>query len=295
MANVSDDELFQVAVGAIDAGDVGALEALLEEHPHLTTARLDNPGPWLREQIGDAAEGFFARPYLLWFVAEDPVRNGRLPANIAEIARAIIDAARRTGTDKLQEQLDYALSLVAWSWIAAQNGVQIPLIDVLVDAGAVTKGVPENALVNGHAKAAQHLIERGAPLTLATAVIFGRWQDAATIIENASDRDRRFALVLSALNGKADAVRWLIEQGVDVNAPSEDLYAHGTPLHHAVCSADPDTVRALVEGGADVSRVDTAWSATPLGWAEHYVSEAAPGEKLGRYSDILRFLQKQSR
>jgi ankyrin repeat protein len=101
--------------------------------------------------------------------------------------------------------------------------------------------------------------------------------------------------VLAALNGKASAVRWLIEHGIDVNAPSEDLYAHGTPLHHAVCSADLDTVRALVEGGADVARTDTAWSATPLGWAEHYVSETAAGPRLGRYTDILRFLQKQSR
>ena len=31
----------------------------------------------------------------MWFVAEDPVRNGKLPGNIAQVAQTIIDAAKR--------------------------------------------------------------------------------------------------------------------------------------------------------------------------------------------------------
>jgi Ankyrin repeats (3 copies) len=289
----SDDELFEAAVSALDAGDVGTLERMLLEHPQLASTRLEHPGAWLRDKIGNAADGFFARPYLLWFIAEDPVRNGTLPANIAEVAGAIIAAINRVAPETLPEQLKYALDLVAWSWIADQRGVQIPLIDVLMDAGADADGAPENALVNRHERAAAHLVARGAKLNLATALILGRWEDAARIAPATTDRQRQFALVLSALNGKAAAVRWLIEFGVDVNAPSEDLYAHGMPLHHAVCSGDLETVRALVEAGADLSRPDKAWQGTPLGWAEHYVSENPDGERFQRYSAIERFLRRQ--
>jgi hypothetical protein len=78
-------DLFRAAVSAVDAGDIGELERLRSAHPGLAWEHLDPPPAWLRDQIGDAADSFFARPCLLWFVAEDPVRNGRLPANIVEV------------------------------------------------------------------------------------------------------------------------------------------------------------------------------------------------------------------
>ena len=41
----SDDELFRVAVGAIDAGNTATLEQLLAEHSHLAGTRLENQAP----------------------------------------------------------------------------------------------------------------------------------------------------------------------------------------------------------------------------------------------------------
>ena len=114
------DDRFREAVSAIDSGDVETLERLVAENPALVRKRLDAPGAWLRDVVGKALDGFFRSPYLLWFVAEDPVRKGRLPDNIAAIARVIVDAARRQGAPNLQEQLDYALTLVSWSWIARE-------------------------------------------------------------------------------------------------------------------------------------------------------------------------------
>ena len=70
------DELFCAAVSAIDAGDVVEVERLVTAHPALVRDRLEAPGAWLRDTVGDALEGFFQKPYLLWFVAEDPVRTG---------------------------------------------------------------------------------------------------------------------------------------------------------------------------------------------------------------------------
>lgn len=273
------DRLFREAVQAIDAGDVAALESLLAAHPRLVRDRLEAPGAWLRDTVGRALDGFFKRPYLLWFVAEDPVRAGALPGNIAQVADVIIQAARREGVETLQEQLDYALRLVGWSWIARRCGVQIALIDVLVDAGATP--ADNDTLVNGNLDAAARLVERGAPLTLPTALCLGRWADADRIAATASARDRQVALVLTALNGKAEALARLLKMGVDLNAYSTDIYTHATALHHAVSSGSLAAVKTLVEAGADLQVPDSAWNGTPLGWAEHYVSEKEGAEGTG--------------
>ena len=289
------DALFRGAVVKIDAGDVDALARMVADKPALVSARLEEPGPWLRDVIGNSLDGFFKRPYLLWFVAEDPVRNGRLPSNIAAVAQAIISAARREGVPSLQEQLDYALTLVSWSWIARQCGVQIALIDVLADAGAKLAGNPNNALVNGNHEAAAHLVDRGAPLTLAAALVLDRHDAVDDLLAGANDETRRFAFVLSALNGKSEALQRLITAGADVNAPSDHLYPHGTPLHHAVSSGAIEAVRVLLEAGADVHRADTAWNGTPLGWALHYVDDASDGARRARYAAIAELLRSADR
>src|SRR5438093_1927195 len=287
------DSLFRDAVSAIDAGDVAELERLLTAHPELARERLQSPGRWLRDKVGGALDGFFQRPYLLWFVAEDPVRNGKLPRNIAQVTRTIIQAAKRDGSDTLREQLDYALQLASWSWIAKQCGVQIELIDVLVDAGASPDGNPENALVNGHHAAAEHLVKRGATLTLATALCLGRWDDVTRLAQTTSARDKQFALILSALNGSAEALRSLIALGVDLSAVSPDLYSHATALHHAVWSGSLDTVRVLVEAGADMSKRDANHDGTPLGWAEYGQREQAGDERGKRFAEIAAYLREQ--
>ena len=293
-ANVSAlNSLFHQAVTAIDAGDLTTLERLLAEHPRLLSDRLDGAGPWLRDKVGGALKGFFKKPYLLWFVAEDPVRNGTLPPNIASITRTIIEAARRNHVASLQEQLDYALQLVSWSWIARQCGVQIELIDALVDAGASPHGNPDNALVNANYAAAEHLVQRGATLTLATALSLGRWDDVARLAPASKLKEKQFGFVLAALNGKSEALRRMIDFGVDVNKPSENLYSHGTPLHHAVCSGSREAVEVLVDAGARLNAIDTAWNGTPLGWAEHYVNQHKRDERAEAYAEIADYLRQK--
>ena len=287
------DACFRDAVAAIDAGDIATLERLVTATPALVRERLMSPGAWLRDKAGKALDGFFQRPYLLWFVAEDPVRNATLPANIAAVTRAIIDAARRESEANLQEQLDYALTLVSWSWIAQRHGVQIDLIDVLVDAGAALDGNQNNALVNGHFAAAEHLVHRGAVLTLEVALCLGWWEDVDRLLPDVSDRERQFAFVLAALHGRADALRRLIEAGADVNAPSEGLYSHGTPLHHAVSSGSLEATRVLVEAGAGLSTPDSAWGGTPLGWAMHYLSEGQGANPGRQYAEIAAYLRSR--
>lgn len=287
------DSHFREAVSAMDAGDVASLERHLAEHPRLVQDRLDVPGAWLRDKVGGALDGFFRQPYLLWFVAEDPVRSGKLPGNITRVAHTIIERAKREGVDSLQEQLDYALRLVSWSWIARECGVQIELIDVLLDAGASPDGNPDNALVNGNFAAAEHLVLRGAPLTLAIALCLGRYPEVSQLAKTASDREKRFGFVLAALNGKALALGRMIRMGIDVNRPSEDLYSHGTALHHAVCSGSLDAVKALVEAGAELGKKDSAWQGTPLGWAEYYLRQKKSDDDVKRYAGIAAYLREK--
>jgi peptide-methionine (S)-S-oxide reductase len=205
-----------------------------------------------------------------------------LPPNIADVARAIIRAAEREHVKTLQEQLDYALRLVSWSWIASDCGVQIDLLDVLIDAGGSPDGRPDDALVNGHTAAAAHLVERGASVTLATALCLGRWEDVRRLGPAASARDRQFALILAALRGKAEALAKVIDLGVDLNAPSLDLYAHATALHHAVYSGSLDAVKVLVDAGAALDARDTAYDGTPLDWAEY-----------GKHAEIAEYLREK--
>ena len=286
------DSLFQDAVRTIDAGDVPGLERLLNASPELVRERLDTPGAWLMGAVGQALEGFFARPYLLWFVAEDPVRRGKLPPNIAAVTQVIIDVAKRERVASLQEQLDYALRLVAWSWIARECGVQIALIDVLVDAGANPAGYPDDALVNHNFAAAAHLVARGAPLTLATALSLERYDDARRLLASTSPRQQQFAFILTALNGRAEGLRLMIAAGIDVHAVSHDLYSHAPALHHAVWSGSLEAVQVLVAAGGDLKRRDSIYDGTPLGWAEYAAREhAGDAAQQQRYREIVAYLE----
>jgi peptide-methionine (S)-S-oxide reductase len=287
------DELFRQAIAAIDAGDPATLERLLAEHPRLVRDRLKSPGEWLRRQIGGALDGFFKHPYLLWFVTEDAVRTGRLSENVAGVARVIIEAARRAGVADLQEQLDSTLHFTVCSPVGREDGRQLELLDVLIDAGASTDGAPVQAFICYNAGAARHLIERGARLTLPAALCLERWDDVERLGPEASAMDKQVALGLAALNGKAEPLARLLPLGVDLNAFTSGFYSHATPLHHAVWSGSLDAVKVLVEAGASLTTKDRAEDATPLGWAEYAAS--SPDAKSGakQYSEIAAYLREK--
>jgi peptide-methionine (S)-S-oxide reductase len=296
------DTRFRDAVAAIDAGDLQALKNQLAAHPDLARQRLITPGPWLRDQVGDALDGFFRDPYLLWFVAEDPVRTGRLPANIAEIARTIIQAARQSAPDTLHEQLDVALRLVCWSWIARQCGVQIDLIDVLVETGASPDGRTvyegrfgshsDAAICNGNFDAAEHLVRLGAPLTLSTALCLDRSPDVDSLVGSATLAEKQDAFVLAARGGRAEALRRMLAHGLDPTTVSAQNQSHGTALHHAVWSASLDAVKVLVDAGADTSRRDNIYNGTPLGWARHAFESHDNPAYVKRYAEIAEYLRE---
>ncbi len=269
------DPLFREAVSAIDAGDESALERLLEANPRLARERLD------------CGEGYFRRPYLLWFVAENPVRNGRLPGNIARMTVAIIRAVKREDAEGLQEQLDGALGLVVTGRVPRESRVQLELVDLLIEAGA-KPDAGHGALFHGEVAAYERLLERGVRLTLAGAICTGREADATSLAKSATAADRQNALAAAALSGRAGALAMVIGHGVDLNASGSEFGPHATALHHAVCSGSLDAVRVLVEAGAKLGTRDRVYEGTPLDWAEYYERTMAEPSRWTRIAAYLR-------
>jgi hypothetical protein len=267
------DPLFRRAVEAIDAGDLVTLSQLLDGHPGLIRQRLSVP-----------VTGYFSHPFLLWFIAGNPVRAERLPANIVGITDLLIKAARRH--DSFRQQLDYTLGLVATGRVPRESGVQTELIDLLIDAGAApASGI--GALANGNVAAAEQLIRRGGEMTLAAAAGLGLADEVARLAPGAGKDERELAVVVAAFYGRADLLSQLIGPddtliGLDIDLNSypkegSGFHGHATALHQAVSSGSLEAVKFLVEAGASTRLTDRIYGGTPFDWAEHLSRE--PGEE----------------
>jgi hypothetical protein len=247
------DPAFRRAVDLLDGGDVEGLRAQLRAHPHLVHQRVIFEGG-----------NYFQNPSLLEFVAENPIRYGKLPANILEVAKLILDA----GAKNDRATLDETLGLVCSGRVPRECGVQIPLIDLLCDYGAdPNRGMP---CAHGEFEAVGALLRRGARVDLPVAAALGRVEDARRLLTNASPEDRHRALALSAQFGHTEIVHMLLEAGEDPNRYNPPgFHAHSTPLHQAALAGHEETVRLLVERGARLDLKDTIWQGTPEGWASH--------------------------
>lgn len=281
-ADINDGE-FRSAVEAIDAGNIAVLSILINENPDLLTKRLDTPD----------AQGYFKDPYLLWFVADNPIRNATLAANIAKITQFIIENLKQFAEESLQYQLDYALELVITGKTVRDCNVQIELIDVLMNAGA-KPGNALAALANGNKDAAMHLLDRGAELTLPVAVGLRDFDEISRLFPLASSSEKTTALTVATFYGMADLVSLLFEKGVNVNGELDKsgFHTHGTPLHQAVSSGSLDTVKLLVEAGADLAAKDKIYGGTPLAWANYLQRDEQTNDPLRKkYKAIEQYLK----
>jgi ankyrin repeat protein len=256
---VIDDPAFRAAVTAIHGGDAEGLARLLDAEPRLLRERAVEP-----QCYRDAGRHqYFMDPKLFWFVANNPAVIKRMPDNIVAVARTMIER----GVERAD--LDYTLELVMTSSPASEQGLQFPLMELLVEAGAeptvnaidVTLGHRERAPIEA-------LIGKGLPLTASIAAGTGRIDRLASLLRSAATAEIQKALGMAVINGEREAVRMTLDAGADPNQVLP-VHRHSVPLHQAAIDEDLELMALLVARGARTDIRDTLWGATPLDWARH--------------------------
>jgi Ankyrin repeats (3 copies) len=277
---------FESAVEGTISGDVATLALLLGEHPDLVQARstrvthFDPP---------------VHRATLLHYVAANGVEGYRqkTPNNAVEVAKMLLEAG--VEVDALADMYGgrhTTMSMLVSSAHPAKAGLQVALVNTLLDFGAALEGRGSGewtsplmtALAFGYHGAAEALVRRGARVdNIGAAAGLGRLGDARHLHATASPTDRHRALALAAQHGHVEIVRLLLDAGEDPNRYNpKGNHGHSTPLHQAVWSGHEMVVRLLVERRARLDIEDTIYAGTPLGWAMH-----------GGRVDIAEYLRAQ--
>jgi ankyrin repeat protein len=259
---------FEAAVN----GDLAALQDALRRDPALVRARSS------RVCSFDPPRH---RATLLHYVAANGVEAYRqkTPPNAVEIARALLqDGAEPDALADMYGAECTPMSMLVSSSHPAKAGLQVPLVELLLDFGAAIEGRGTRkwggplftALTFGMTDAATFLAQRGARIDLPDAAGLGLLDDVARLLPSADAPARHCALSLAAQQGHAQIVGLLLDAGEDPNRynPASN-HPHTTPLHQAVLGGHEAVVRLLVERGARLDIRDTIWHGTPLGWALH--------------------------
>jgi hypothetical protein len=272
---------FDEAVAAIDAGDLDTLGRLLAADPALVHARTNLEPPY----------HYFTGATLLHHVAGNPDRgrlSGDLPPltlAIVDVARLLLDAGADVDARTLGPNGGSTMGLLLTSKPASDAHVSGPLIDLLVARGArldVTSAeMLRGSLANHAPRAAEKMIELGAPVDVCAAAALGRMDllrdqfDHLGRLRVAARRGRRpmrgrdaigLALLFAYVNGQRDAVDFLLEKDGNWNVIGVN---NGTVLHRAAWDGDLAMVQRLVAKGADIGNRQNPFTATPFSWADH--------------------------
>jgi len=120
---------FELAADAVVTGDLMALKRLLREDPELVRARStrSHEAPLIHYVAANGVEDF----------------RQKTPKNIVAITRVLLEAgAEVDATNQAYGGTSTALGLAATSYHPAKAGVQLELLDELLNAGACVDGVP---------------------------------------------------------------------------------------------------------------------------------------------------------
>ena len=264
---------FEGAVEALIDGDAASLSHLLAGDPGLVRARST------RVNYFDPPQH---RATVLHYIAANGVEGyrQRSPKNAVEVARVLLDAgADPNALASMYGSECTTMSMLVSSTPPDEAGVQVPLVDVLVDYGASVEPMGQGtwtsplvtAIVFGFSDAAAALVRRGARVdTVAAAAGLGRLEDVQRLLPASTADDRHRGLALAAQMGHTDVVRLLLDAGEDPNRFNPNgTHAHTPPIHQAIARGHLDVVKLLVERGARLDIKDTLHHGTPLGWARY--------------------------
>lgn len=264
---------FETAVDAVVAGDAATLTRLLHEHPELIRARS------AREHGAT----------LLHYVSANGVEDFRqkTPENAVEITKLLLDAGAEVDADlayglspSLQARYpgragSTTLGLAATSIHPVHAGVQIELMETLLDAGANVDGIEggwrivNGCLANGRPEAARFLAERGARLDLEAAAGLGRldlvqsyFDEGRNLKATATRAQMESGFMWACEYGHNFVIEFLLNHGADVIAQVGGMNG----LHWALVGGRLETVKLLLERKAPLE-ARNSYGGTALGCA----------------------------
>ena len=278
---------FELAADAIVNGDAATLARLLKENPQLVRARST------REH----------RSTLLHYVSANGIEDFRqkTPNNIVEIANLLL----ASGADVNAESDAYGgrsatLGLTATSCHPEDAGVQIPLMELLIDRGAIIDGPDGGSAVvdslrNGRVAAAEFFAKHGARLDLEGAAGVGRldvvrsfFHQDGSLRPPGTPKQMKDGFAWACEFGRTAVVDFLVERGMELDAR---LPHNGqTGLHWAAYGGHASTVKLLLERGAQVDAKDESFDGTPLGWALYAWGNSSVKAGRGQYYEVVALL-----
>lgn len=246
---------FERAVEAVIHGELEALRQMLAKSPELIRAQ--------------STRGH--RATLLHYVSANGIEGFRQksPANSADITRLLLDSGAEVDATIFVYRHEHAtLALTATSTPPREAGVQIPVLDVLLEYGAAIdypeedRNVIRDCFFNGCPEAAEFLARRGARLSLEAAAGIGRLDEVKRLLP-AHRNDLQRAFLLACGFGQDEVVEYLLEHGADLR---DDAGTKEAPLHWAVMGSQVSTAKLLIERGAPLEQLN-GYNGTPLGQA----------------------------
>jgi ankyrin repeat protein len=263
-------DAFETAADAVVAGDEAALQALLAANPGLARARS------AREHGAT----------LLIYTSANGVESyrHRSPANVVRIAEILLDAgADVEATAAVYGGACATLDLAATSGHPRIAGVQLPLLQVLLDHGARTPdGMVRACLGNACLEAAAYLADRGARIHVVEAAGLGRLEAVERFLDDASAAPDQIneALLYACNYGRTAVADLLVRRGADLAATTPDGQ---TAAHQAVIGGHLDTLKVLLGHDPPLEN-ENAYGGTVLGQT---LWSAAHGGDPDRYIAII--------
>ncbi|AXY73295.1 ankyrin repeat domain-containing protein [Paraflavitalea soli] len=236
---------FEAAVEAIVAGDIPALQTLLQETPSLISARsMRSHHSTLLHYTGtNGVEGY----------------RQKYPANAIEVLKFLVAAgAEVEAKADMYGGGSTTLGLVATSIHPAKAGIMATMLQLLLDAGAVIdqpsaagngQYAINGCLHNGRPEAADFLMRHGALLDLEGAAGTGRLDVVKQFFEangslkaSATQKQMELGFVWACEYGHTAVVDFLISQGLDPNVEVDGMYG----LHWALVGGHINIIKLLL-------------------------------------------------